>query len=104
VRIEVADLEPEALHLLIGDVVSPEPIAFISTVGKGGVYNAAPFSFVAPVCVKPPVLCLSFGLRQGQKKDTVRNIEFTRDFVVNVVDEDLIDRAVQTAAGYPRAE
>ena len=40
-------------------------------------------------------------MRQGQKKDTLRNIEFSHDFVINVVDENLISQAVQTAADYP---
>lgn len=61
----------------------------------------APFSFVAPVCVKPPVICVSFALRQGQKKDTLRNIEFSHDFVVNIVDEALIRQAIQASADYP---
>ncbi|MBM2831803.1 MAG: flavin reductase domain protein FMN-binding protein [Dehalococcoidia bacterium] len=100
-RIEAAGLETEALHTLIGNLISPSPIAFISTVGRDGVYNAAPFSYVAPVCNKPPVLCISFGLREGRKKDTTRNIEYTRDFVLNVVDEGLIDRAIQAGAAYP---
>jgi flavin reductase (DIM6/NTAB) family NADH-FMN oxidoreductase RutF len=100
-RIEAVGLESEALHTLFGSIISPSPIAFVSTVGRNGVFNAAPFSYVAPVCNKPPVLCISFGLREGRKKDTTRNIEFTRDFVLNVVDEGLIDRAIQAGAAYP---
>ena len=64
-------------------------------------YNAAPFSFIAPVCSKPLIICVSFGQRQGQKKDTLRNIEFSHDFVVNVVDETLISQAIQASTDYP---
>jgi flavin reductase (DIM6/NTAB) family NADH-FMN oxidoreductase RutF len=100
-NIETANLDRQTLHDLLGCSISPLPIAFISTVGQSGTYNAAPFSFVAPVCSKPPIICVSFGLRKGQKKDTVRNIEFSRDFVVNTVDESLIKQAIKASADYP---
>ncbi len=100
-KIETANLERQELHDLIGSTIAPLPVALISTIGQDGTYNAAPFSFVAPVCSKPPVICISFGLIQGQKKDTVRNIEFSHDFVVNVVDETLISQAIQASTDYP---
>ena len=100
-RIEPANHEWQELHDLIGTAIAPLPIAFISTIGQDGTYNAAPFSFVTPVCSKPPTICVSFGVRQGQKKDTLRNIEFSKDFVVNVVDEALIKQAIQASADYP---
>ncbi|MEE8205227.1 MAG: flavin reductase family protein, partial [Dehalococcoidales bacterium] len=79
----------------------PLPIALISTVGQDGTYNAAPFSFITPISLEPLLLCIAFGPRQGQKKDTVKNIEFSHDFVVNVVDEGIIERTVQASADYP---
>jgi len=100
-KIETANLERQELHELIGTVIAPLPIALISTIGQDGKYNAAPFSFVAPVCLKPPIICVSIGLRQGQKKDTTKNIEFSHDFVVNVVDEALVKPAIQASADYP---
>jgi flavin reductase (DIM6/NTAB) family NADH-FMN oxidoreductase RutF len=100
-KVEMSNLTREESHDLIGSTIAPLPIAFISTIGPDGTYNAAPFSFVAPVCSKPPIICISFGLRQGQKKDTVRNIEFSHDFSVNVVDETLIHQAVKASADYP---
>lgn len=100
-KVELGTLDSEAVHSLLGGVIIPQPIAFISTVSKIGTYNASPFAFLTPVCMKPPMICISFGLRQGQKKDTVRNIEDTKDFVVNIVDDGLIDQAVKAAASYP---
>lgn len=100
-KIEPANLTWQEAHELIGNTIAPLPIAFISTIGQNGTYNAAPFSFVAPVCSKPPVICVSIGLRKGQKKDTLRNIEFSHDFVINVVDETLISQAIQASADYP---
>lgn len=100
-KIETANLEREELHNLIGHAIVPLPIALISTIGQDGTHNAAPFSFIAPVCSKPPIICVSFGRRKGQKKDTLRNIEFSKDFVVNIMDETLIKPTIQASADYP---
>lgn len=100
-KLDPQNIERQMLHDFLSDSLSPLPIAFISTIGEDGVFNAAPFSFVAPVCVKPPLLCVSFGLKRGLKKDTVRNIEYSRDFVVNIVNESLIKPAIQASADYP---
>ncbi|MBI4329765.1 MAG: flavin reductase family protein [Chloroflexi bacterium] len=100
-KIDTASLARQQLHDLIGNIISPLPIAFISTVGPDGTHNASPFSFVAPVCTKPPIICVSFALKRGQKKDTVRNIESTGDFVINVVDEAIIQQAIQASGDYP---
>lgn len=107
-KIEMNILDRQGMHDILANSLAPLPIAWISTIGEDGVYNAAPFSFVAPISSKPPIICFSAGVygkaykaRLGQKKDTVKNIEFSHDFVVNVVDEDLIKQAVQTSADYP---
>jgi len=72
--------------LLIGCVV-PRPIAWVSTIGADGVPNLAPFSFFMGVCNEPPTIAFSSGPRESGRKDTVRNLEHTGDFVVNVVDD-----------------
>jgi flavin reductase (DIM6/NTAB) family NADH-FMN oxidoreductase RutF len=100
-KIEAAKTGRMELHDLIATAMGPLPIAFISTVGPDGVFNGAPYSFVAPVCSKPAVLCVSIGLRAGQKKDTIRNIEYALDFVVNSVDEGILKQVVQASADYP---
>ncbi len=100
-KFEPQNLDRHKLHDLLPCSLSPLPIAFISTVGQDGVFNAAPFSFVTPVSVKPPIICVSFGLKKGQKKDTVKNIEYTGDFVVNIVDSSIIKPSVQASANYP---
>ncbi len=100
-KIETANLERRELYDLIGYTITPLPIALISTIGQDGTYNAAPYSFVVPVSLKPPIICVSFGLRQGQKKDTLKNIEFSHDFVINFVDEALVKQAIQMSVDYP---
>src|SRR5690242_7940671 len=75
--------------LMVGAIV-PRPIAFVSTLSAAGVRNLAPFSFFTGISANPPVICFSPMIRSsdGQKKDTLRNIEETGEFVVNVVSED----------------
>ncbi len=99
-------LDPQTLsqhdvyRLLIGCVV-PRPIAWVSSVGEDDVPNLAPFSFFMGVCGDPPTIAFSSGRREGNKKDTVHNIEHTGDFVVNIVDDDLAEQMNLTAGDYP---
>ena len=100
-NIETANLNWGELHELLGKAIAPLPVSLISTVGEDGIYNAAPFSLAFTVSWKPPIICSSFGPRANlQKKDTVKNIEFSHDFVINVVDESIIKPAVQASAEY----
>ena len=100
-KLEMANLARPEIFELFGSAVAPAPVALISTVGEDGIYNAAPVSLITPVCYKPPIICVSIGLRRGQKKDTSRNIEFSKDFVVNIMDETLIKPTIQASADYP---
>ena len=88
-------------HLLVGAVV-PRPIAWVSTVGEDGVFNLAPFSAYSIVSLKPAILgfCVA-PTRDGKKKDTLRNIESAKEFVVNVVDETLAEPMNVTSVPYP---
>jgi flavin reductase (DIM6/NTAB) family NADH-FMN oxidoreductase RutF len=74
----------DVYHMLVG-LVNPRPIAWVSTVSAAGVVNLAPFSFFNAFGANPPVVVFSPTLRRdGTKKDTLLNIEATREFVVNV--------------------
>ena len=77
--------------LLTGSIV-PRPIAFVSTRSAGGVNNLAAFSFFNGVCPKPFIVAFAPMRRgtTGEKKDTLRNIEQTGEFVVNIVNESLV--------------
>ncbi len=101
-KIIPAQLNRRDSHELMMSAILPRPIAFVSTVGEDGVFNLAPFSCFAPMGSKPAVVGLGLSLkRDGRHKDTLRNIQFTRDFVINVVDERLAEAMNQTAAEYP---
>ena len=75
---------------MVGSIV-PRPIAFASTVNKDGRRNLAPFSFFTVASVDPPVVCFSPLIRgDGEKKDTLKNIEETGEFVLNIVSESFV--------------
>ena len=75
--------------LMIGMIV-PRPIAFVSTVDVAGVRNLAPFSYFTACGSNPPVVCFSTSVRSGPRpyKDTLKNVEATGEFVVNIVSEE----------------
>ena len=100
-RIEASRLDPQASHDLLKACVVPRPIAWISTLGSNGVANAAPYSCFTFVATVPPMVCFSVELRHGQKKDTLRNLEHTGDFVVNLVSEELAEAMNATAEDFP---
>ena len=92
----------ETYKLLIGCVV-PRPIAWVSTVDLAGARNLAPFSFFNAIGSNPPAISISVSYVDGidQRKDTLRNISDTGEFVVNIVDEDLAQAMNATSADYP---
>lgn len=106
-RIAMADLSrAEAFRLITGGV-GPRPVALVTTLNPNGTCNAAPFSAFNYVSDDPPILAIGFdthgdeGHRPGERKDTLANIERTGEFVVNMVDESLLDAAVACATDYP---
>lgn len=92
----------DAYKLLVGSIL-PRPIAFVTTIDDKGVVNAAPFSFFTAICADPMLICFSPMRRgtDGKKKDTLANIELTREFVVNIVSEEWIEKMNICAAEYP---
>jgi flavin reductase (DIM6/NTAB) family NADH-FMN oxidoreductase RutF len=92
----------DVYRFLIAAVV-PRPIAFVSTVNGAGHTNLAPFSYFNAISSEPPLVAIAISDRPGDPKDTLRNIRETREFVVNVVSEPLLDAMVHTAGEWPRA-
>ena len=101
-RIDASKLDRQASHELLKGCVSPRPIAWISTLSVDGVANAAPYSCFTFVALVPPMICFSVErLPDGRKKDTLRNAEFTGDFVVNLVPEELAAAMNASAENFP---
>jgi len=66
--------------------VAPRPIGWITSLSASGIVNLAPFSFFNLVSNDPPYVLFSASThdRDHEKKDTVRNIEATGEFVYNM--------------------
>jgi flavin reductase (DIM6/NTAB) family NADH-FMN oxidoreductase RutF len=92
----------DVYKLMIGAIV-PRPIAFVSTVDVAGVRNLAPFSYFTGCSTNPPVICFCSAVRSGPNphKDTLRNIEATGEFVINVVTEEIAEQMNRTAIEAP---
>ena len=69
----------------------------MSSIGADGRHNLAPFSFFNAIASKPPLLMVSINQRADGPKDTLRHIRETQDFVINIVDEPLMERMVETS-------
>lgn len=99
------DFDPEAMdrtsfYGLMTSVVVPRPIAWISTVTPdGATENLAPHSFFTIASTDPAIVQFtSIG-----RKDSLRNVEDTGEFVVNFASESLLHQINATATDFPRS-
>lgn len=89
-------------YALLASLVTPRPIAWVTTLNPDGTVNAAPFSFFNVLGSEPPIVGFCPGDRNdGTPKDTVRNIRRAHEFVVNLVDESVAEAMNKTAASLP---
>src|ERR1700727_2304763 len=101
------DCESRQIYKLMTGIIVPRPVALVSTVDRNGVANLAPFSFFTGVGSHPPTVLFCPVLRvagaagaeggHDVRKDTLRNVEETGEFVINVVSEAIADEANATA-------
>ena len=90
---------------ILASLVTPRPIAFVTTMSPEGKVNAAPFSFFNLLGADPPILAIAPGDRDnGSPKDTAINIRLAHEFVVNLVDEPIAEAMNQCAASLPYGE
>jgi flavin reductase (DIM6/NTAB) family NADH-FMN oxidoreductase RutF len=90
---------------LIGGIL-PRPIAVISTRNADGTNNVAPFSFFTAVSAKPMIIAFCPMIRSstGALKDTPINIFREKEFVVNIVSEDIVQKINLTSTELPYGE
>jgi flavin reductase (DIM6/NTAB) family NADH-FMN oxidoreductase RutF len=78
-------------------IVGPRPIGWISTRGRGGQLNLAPYSFFNAFNYTPPII----GFASIGAKDTLRHINETGEFVWNLVTRPLAEAMNATCAAVP---
>ncbi len=94
-------------HNPFNAIVTPRPIGWISSRGRDGHDNLAPYSFFNAVAYEPPqVMFASTSGKQDRHfgKDTVANIDETGVFCVNIVSYDLRDAMNATSGSYKAGE
>jgi flavin reductase (DIM6/NTAB) family NADH-FMN oxidoreductase RutF len=103
--IDFTAISPRNAYQWMTSTIMPRPIAWVSTVSPDGRTNLAPFSFFQGITGNPPTLMfVPVNNRDGNKKDTLRNIELTREFVVNLVPHAMAAKMNDTAANLPYGE
>ena len=101
--IDPSTRDPFDVYRLLSGSILPRPIAFVSTISKDGILNLAPFSFFTVASANPPIIAFCPMTRgaANPKKDTLVNIEDTKEFVVNICSEDFAAQMNSTAGEYP---
>ncbi|MFF8845319.1 flavin reductase family protein [Streptomyces sp. NPDC015127] len=98
IDLDPAQCDRATFYRLLTATVVPRPIAWVSTTSAGGTDNLAPHSFFTISCVEPPIVQFT----SVGRKDSLRNIEDTGAFVVNLSPESLFEKINATATDFPR--
>ena len=98
--INPSDHQVHEIYKLMVGLIVPRPVALVSTIDKDGVPNVAPFSFFSGVGSNPPTVLFCPTLRSSgdNRKDTLRNVEQTGEFVINIVSDSIAAATNATAA------
>ena len=100
---DFVELPPRERYKLLVSTITPRPIAWIVSQSATGRPNAAPFSFFNAFAGNPPVVGIGIGSHEpGRPKDTRANILETKQFVVNLVSEQVAEAMNITAIEFPR--
>ena len=92
--------QSDVYKILTGSVI-PRPIGWISTISEDGVPNLAPFSFFNVVGEDPPHVMFSTVRPGNSNKDTLNNVLATKQFVVNMAVEELVEAVNTSSASLP---
>jgi len=97
VDFDPGELDALAFYRLLNSIVIPRPIAWVSSRSADGVDNLAPHSFFTVACTDPPIVQFT----SVGRKDSLRNAEATREFVVNFTPEPLFEAVNATSVNAP---
>ena len=66
-------------------LVFPRPIGWISSINKNGIANLAPYSYFNAIADEPPqvMFCSNGSSSHNKYKDSLSNILYSKEFVVN---------------------
>lgn len=102
IELDLLTTHADRAYAILAGLVTPRPIAWVTTLNEDGSVNAAPFSFFNVFGAEPPLVIFAPGDRDdGSPKDTARNCRRTGEFVVNLVDEPLAQVMNRTSTTVP---
>ena len=102
IELDLLTTHADRAYAILAGLVTPRPIAWVTTLNEDGSVNAAPFSFFNVFGAEPPLVIFAPGDRDdGSPKDTARNCRRTGEFVVNLVNEPLAQVMNRTSATIP---
>lgn len=96
-QLDPTTMESSAVYKILTGAVIPRPIGWISTVDSNGINNLAPFSYFNAVGEDPPHVMFSTVRGNNTNKDTLNNVLNSKQFVVNMVTEDIVEQMNLTA-------
>lgn len=98
------ELDQKSIYKLLTGAVIPRPIGWISSISEDGILNLAPFSFFNAVGDDPPHVLFSASGSPKANRDTLSNVLATKQFVVNMVTEELAEQMNMTSHPIPSIE
>ena len=89
-------------HQFLLGCVAPRPIAFVSTLNEKGEPNLAPYSFFNAFSSNPPIVVFSSNRRVSNNttKDTLHNIQTTKEAVINMVNYNIVRQMAVTSVEF----
>lgn len=103
-QLDPNEMDQKSIYKLLTGTIIPRPIGWISSINEEGITNLAPFSFFNAVGDDPPHLMFSAGRGLTSNQDTLNNVLKTKQFVVNMVTEELVEQMNMTAQRIPTHE
>lgn len=99
-------VDPDRVYQLMTQAIIPRPVAWILTGNiTSNSYNLAPFSYFSMLCHDPAVVSVSFGLRSNdEKKDTLKNLERSKECVIHIAPSKLAHDVTHSAYGFDFGE
>ncbi len=97
--IDLSTKNPTEIYFTLIQSIIPRPVAWILSDNGNGSHNLAPFSYFSGLSSKPPIVSVSIGPKEpGKKKDTWRNIEERKNFVIHIPHEELAEAVTASSA------
>lgn len=97
ITIDPAEPRRGGMTQVLNAAIAPRPIAWIGTAGPGDVVNVAPHSYTTVLSSDPPIV----GFVSIGRKDTLRNVERTGEFVYHIAGEEMAALLNLTSADFP---